>query len=115
MALPLGEDGHEHVGPRDLLTSGGLHVDDSPMDHALEAGRRLRLGWPRHLKSFELIVEIVRDAGSQSFEIDVASTHHICGVPVVDQCEKKVFERSVLVLPLVGVFKRSVERRFETL
>ncbi len=41
VALPLGEDGNEHVGPRHLLPSRGLHMRHGAVDHALEACRRL--------------------------------------------------------------------------
>ncbi len=41
MALPLGEDGDEHVGSRHLLATGRLHMRDRAVDHALEARRRL--------------------------------------------------------------------------
>ena len=60
MALALGEDGDEHVGPRHLLAAGGLHVHHGAMDDALEAGRRLRLGRILGDERAQIVVEIGR-------------------------------------------------------
>ena len=37
----LAKDGDQHVGAGDLLLTGGLHVEDGALHHALEAERRL--------------------------------------------------------------------------
>ncbi len=37
----LTEDGHQHVGAADLSIAGGLHMEDSTLQHPLEAKRGL--------------------------------------------------------------------------
>ena len=36
LALLLAEDRHQHIGPRDFLAPGGLHVKHRSLEHALE-------------------------------------------------------------------------------
>ena len=43
VALALGEDRDQHVRAGHLLAAGGLDVDHRALDHALEAGGRLRV------------------------------------------------------------------------
>jgi len=38
VALALGKDGDEHIGPRYFGPSRGLHVNRGPLDYALEGG-----------------------------------------------------------------------------
>ena len=41
LGLALAEDRDQDVGPRDLFPAGGLHMEDGPLQHALEAQGRL--------------------------------------------------------------------------
>ena len=47
MALTLGEDRDEYVGPCHLLATGRLHVDDGTLNDALKAGGGLGIAPPR--------------------------------------------------------------------
>ena len=43
LGVLLAEQGHQDVGPGDLLLARGLHVEDRPLQDPLEAQRRLGL------------------------------------------------------------------------
>ena len=109
MALALGEDRDEHVGARHLLASRGLHVHDRAMDHALEAGRRLRFGAALVDEVAELGIEIVGDAGAKLVEIDVAGAHDGGRIAIVDQRGEQMLERREFMAALVGVLERAVQ------
>ena len=116
VALALGEDGDEHVGAGDLLAAGGLHVHHRAVHDALEAGRRLRLGGALDVEALgKVVVEIVGDALAQHVEVDEAGLHDGGCVAIIEERQKKMLERGVFVLPLVGIFQRTVQCGFETL
>ena len=111
VALALGEDRDKHIGARNLLAPGGLHMHDGAMDDALEARAwaaaspswsRTRLVSSLSMKSVEL--------GAQPVEIDVAGPHDRRRIPVVEERQKQVFQRGVFVMALVGVFDGAMEQ-----
>jgi hypothetical protein len=109
MALTLGEYRHEHIRAGHLLAARRLDVDNCTVDNPLEARRRLSLRRTIHAQRRKLRVQIFNEAVPQDIEIDVARAHDTGGVAVVDQREQKMLQRGVLVLTLVGVFKRPME------
>ena len=105
MALPLGEDRHQHIGAGHLLAARGLHMGDGAVNHALEAGGRLGVVVRIEHEPGELVVEIAGELVPQQIEIDVAGAHHRRGVAVVDQRQEQMLERRIFVTALVGVLQ----------
>ena len=115
VALALGEDGDQHVGARDLLAPGGLHVHHRAMDHALKSGGGLGLARSLHEQGGELVVEVLGDAAPQLVDVDRAGLHDGRCVAVIEQREQEVLERGVLVMALVGVLQGAMQRGFQAL
>ena len=119
MALPLGEDGDEHVGARHLLASRGLDVDHGALDHPLEPCRRLQSWRPSATRLAQFGIDVFDEVAAQGVEIDVAGAHDGGRVLIVDQRQKQMFERGVFVPPLAregegsmkGLFKAAGEAR----
>jgi hypothetical protein len=107
--FPFGEDRDEHVGARHLGPAGGLHVDRRALDDALEGGGRHRLG-PFDIgdEGRQVILDEVDQRGAQFLKIDAARLHDLLCVRLIDQRQKKMFERGKLVPPGVGIRQRRV-------
>ncbi len=115
VALALREDRDQHVGAGHFFATGRLHVNHRALDHALETRGRLGVvGAVRH-QVFEFGFEIVDEAGAQLVEIDAAGPHHRRRIRVIDQRQQKVFERRILVMPLVGNRQRTMQGLFKAL
>ncbi len=112
MALPLGEDGDEHVRARHLLTAGGLDVNDRALDDALEAGCGLGVFVPVDDEVVELGVDIIGQVAAQAVEVDVAGAHDGGCVLVVHEGEEEMLERRVFLAAFVGGGERLVQRLF---
>jgi len=115
VALALGEDGDEHVGARHLLAARGLDVDHRALDDALEAGRGLGVLVVAGDEVVELGVDIGENGLLQLFEIDVASPHDGRRVGVVEQRQKQMLQRRILMMAFVGEGERLMERPLEAL
>jgi len=113
MALPFGEDGHQHIGAGDILAAGGLDVNDRALDDALETGRGLGVFAVVHHKRAELIVHIAGEGPPQGTEVDFAGAHHGGGFFVVDQRQEQVLQRRIFVLSLIGVSDGAMQGFFE--
>ena len=87
MALALGEQRHQHVGAGHLVTARGLHVNRGALNHALEAGGRLRIARPVGRKAGEILVEEFGQIAAQLVEVDAAGAQHRGGIGVVRQAE----------------------------
>ncbi len=90
-------------------------MHDGAMDHALEAGRRLRLGGVLGNERAQIVVEIGRDAGTQRVDIDRAGAHDGGRVTVVEKGQQQMLEGRVFVAALVGGFERPMQRAFQAL
>jgi hypothetical protein len=73
MALALGEDRHQHVGAGDFLAARGLDMDGGALDHALEAGGRLRIADAVADEAGKLVVDVAAEITPQAFSTAVAS------------------------------------------
>ena len=114
VALPLGEDRDQDVGAGDLFAAGRLHVDNRALDHALEASRRLGVVAAVDDQVVEFGLDVAEQVAAQLVEIDVAGAQYRRSVLIVDQRQKKMLERRVFVMPLVGESERPVQRLLET-
>ena len=72
VALALGEQGDQHVGARHLVAAGGLHMDGGALDHALEAGGRLRVAGTFRDQPGQVLVEELGEVALQLLDIDAA-------------------------------------------
>ena len=115
MAFALGEDRDEHVGARNLLAAGRLHVDHRALDDALEAGGRLGILVVAGDEIVEFGVDIGENGMLQFFEVDVAGAHDGGRLAIVDQREQQMLERRILMMTFVGESKRLVQRLFQAL
>ncbi len=106
MALTLGEDGDEHIGAGNLLAAGRLHMNDGALNDALEACGRFRILVVTGDEVVELGVDIGQNGVLELVEIDVAGAHHGGRLGIVDQGKQQVFERRILMMPLVGECQR---------
>src|SRR5262249_52333544 len=61
----------------------------------------------------QLVVDVAGEALLQLREVHLTSAHDVRSVGIVDERQQQVFERGVLVLTLVGISHRPVERLFE--
>ena len=114
MALPLREDRDENVGAGDLGPARALDMDRRALDHTLEAGGRRRLGaLDVRDQRVELLVEEGDDGLPELVEVDAAGLHHPRRIRLVDEREQEMLEGGQLVLALVGLPERVVDRRFE--
>ena len=114
VALALGEDRHEHVRAGHLVAAGGLDMDHRALDHALEAGRRLRILASVGDQVGELAVDVLDEVAAQNVEIDIAGPHDGGRVLVVDQGEEQVFEGCVFVTALACEREGAVKGLFKT-
>ena len=73
MALPLGEDRDEHVRPRHLFAARALDVDHRPLDHPVEAGRRLGVLLMPGDEVGEFGVDVTDQILAEQVEIDTAA------------------------------------------
>ena len=113
MALALGEDRHQHIGASHLLASGGLDVDVSALDDALEACGRLRIVMLLRHEVLEFVLDIVDDLLLQHVDVDRAGLEDRIGVGVVRQRQEQVLQRRIFVVPVVGQGQGTVERLFK--
>ena len=110
MTFALGKDRDEHVRAGHLFAAGRLHMDDRPLDDALEPGRRLGVLVTVGDQVVELGIDIFGEIALELIHVDVARPHHGDRVPVVDQGQEQMFERRVFVAALVGEREGAVER-----
>ena len=113
MAFPLGEHRDEHVGAGDLLAAGGLDVDCRPLQHALEARRRLCVVAMGSDEIGELVVDVVQHLAAQAVEVDAAGPQYRDRILVLGQRQQQMLERCVFVAALVGMGESPMQRLFE--
>ena len=87
---------------------------DRPVNDPLEPGRGLRFAAIVQNQAFKFVIDIVGKLLAELIEIDIAGTHNGRRIGVIQQSQKQVLERRILVAALVGIFEGSVERLFKT-
>ena len=113
VALALGEHRDKHVGAGDLLAPGGLDVDRGALQHALETCRRLRILAMAGDKVGQLVIDIGQHLAAQPVEIDAAGAQYRNRVLVFRQGEQQMLERRILMMPLIRMGQRAMQRFFE--
>ena len=113
MALALREDGHQHIGARDVVAARALNVDDGALDHPLEAGGRLGVVAVRGSQCRQIGVDIEGQRRFQRRQIDIAGRHHTGRVRVIDQGEQEMLQGGVFVPALVRIVNGPVQGFFE--
>ena len=109
MALALGEDGDEHIGPRHLLTARRLHMRHRAVDHALEPRCRLGIAMGVEHQARELVVEIGGELVAHHVDIDVAGAHHCRRVAIVKQRKEQMLQRRIFMAALIGILQSAPE------
>ncbi len=110
----FGKDRHQHIGARDLVPAGALHMNGSALDDALEGGGGDRFGaFDIGDEGGQVIVDEFVERLAKLVEIDVAGLHDARGVGFVEKREQEVLERGKLVPAGVGQSQRAVDRLFK--
>src|SRR5687768_5105973 len=89
-------------------------MDHRPLDHALEAGRRLGILASVRDEVGEFAVDVIHEVAAKDVEIDIAGPHDGGRILVIDQGQEKVFEGCVFVAALAGKSEGSVKGLFKT-
>ncbi len=113
MALALGEDGDQHVGARDFLAAGGLHMDHGALDHPLETGGRLGVLVQFGGEIGQFVLDVGDEALAQHVEIDRTGAHHRRRVRIVEQAQQQMFERRIFVPALGSGRQGAMQSLFE--
>src|SRR5439155_17686170 len=114
MALPLGENRHQHVGSGDFIATGGLDMNDRPLNDPLEPGGRLRVLPIVGNEIGKLVVDVILEIVPQYVEIDAAGTHHGSSILVVDKREEEMFQGCIFMAAFIGDGERTMKRLLET-
>ena len=110
MALAFSKQGHQHVGARDFVAAGILHVQNGALHHALEPGGGLGVFAVLNHQGQKLIVDVFEQGLAQRLGVDIAGLHDLDGVGVIGQSEQQVLERGIFVMPVAGEHHRAVQR-----
>ena len=113
MALALGKDRHEHVGPGHFFPARRLHVNHRALDHPLEAGRRLGVFSARHDQACEVMIDVIFEVGAKLLQVHAASAHHRRRITVIHQRQQQMLQRGIFVTAVAGQRQRPVQGLFE--
>ncbi len=113
MALALGEQGDQDVGPAHLVAAGGLDVDGGALHDALEPGRGLGIARTIGGKAGQVLLKELPEIGPQLVEVDAAGPQHRRGVGIVRQPQEQMLERRILVVAIAGERQGAMQRLFE--
>jgi hypothetical protein len=114
VAFALGKDGHQHVGAGYFLAARRLDVDHRALNDALEAGCGLGILVITCDQVAEFLVDIVAYRAAQLVDIDIARAHDRRSIGILDQRQQQMLKRGILVMPLIGIGQRLMDRLFET-
>ena len=90
-------------------------MDYRTLHDALESSGRLGIVGTFRDQVFKFGFEIVDQTAAQLVEVDTACAHHGGGIRVIDQRKQQMFERRILMMPLVCDGKRTVQGLFKAL
>ncbi|MND48643.1 hypothetical protein D3C80_395680 [compost metagenome] len=88
-------------------------MDDCALNHALESGRGFGILIIACDEIIQFTVDVICNDPFEMLQIDVTGAHHCTCILIVDQGKQKVFERRILVMPLVRDGKRLMQRPFK--
>jgi hypothetical protein len=60
------------------------------------------------------LVDIVAYRAAQLVDIDIARAHDRRSIGILDQRQQQMLKRGILVMPLIGIGQRLMDRLFET-
>ena len=113
MALALGEQRNQDIGPRHLVSPGILDVQDRTLDDALKTRGGLGVLAILDDKGHQVVVDIFAQGLPENLAVDVTGLQHLGRVRVVDQGQKQVFERRVFVVAIAREFDGAVQGLFQ--
>jgi hypothetical protein len=90
--LLLAEDRDQHVGDRDFLLAARLHVEHRPLQHALEAERRLHVALLAGRQARRRLVDELLQFGLQLGGIRAAGLQDLADLRRVDDREQQVLD-----------------------
>ena len=110
----LAEDGHEHIGPGDLLLAvgGGLDMHDGPLNDPLEAQRGLGVDVVGALDDRRVLGDVASQGFAQDIHVDCAGPKDVCRRWVVEQGQEQMLHGDELMTLLAGFHKGHVETDF---
>jgi hypothetical protein len=88
-------------------------VNRRPLQHALEAGRRLRVVAMGGNEIGQLVIDIIQDLAAQPVELDAARAQYGDGILILGKRQQQMFERRIFVTALIGVGESPMQRLFE--
>jgi hypothetical protein len=98
IALALGKDRDEDVGPGHFGPARGLHMDRGALDHALERGGGHGFGAVDvGDEGRQIVLDEFFEAVAQLVQIDRTGPHHAGGVRFIDQGKQQMLQRGKLV------------------
>ena len=113
VALLLAEDRDQHVGDADFLLAARLHVEHRPLQHALEAQRRLHLALLAFLQARRGLVDVFLELLLELAQIRAAGAQDLPHLGRVEDGEQQVLDRQVFVTRLTRLVKGVVETIFK--
>ena len=110
----LAEDGHEHIGPGDLLLAvgGGLDMHDGPLNDPLKAKCGLGVDIVGALNDGRVLGDVAREGLAQDIHVDCAGPKDVCRGWVVEQGQEQVLHGDEFMTLLAGFHKGHVETDF---
>jgi hypothetical protein len=113
MALTFGEKGYEHIRAGHLLAARILHVQNRALNNALETRCRFRVFTILDDKRQEFMIDVFDEGAPQSLEVHIAGLHYLRGIRIVEQSQKQMLKRRVLVVTVARQLDGAVEHLFE--
>ena len=89
-------------------------MQHSALHHPLKTGGRFGVLAVLNGQRGEIFVDIFRQSGTEDFQVDIAGTHHLRCVAVIDQRKKQMFQRGVFVMALARQPDGAAQCLFET-
>ena len=95
--LPLAKDGDQHIRARHLFLAGGLYVEHGPLQHTLEAQRRLGLPVLARRKHRRVLVHEGGELAPQLIHVRSHGPQYAGRVWLVHQGQQEVLDRHKLM------------------
>ena len=114
VAFTLRKQRDKDIGARHLIPAGILDVQHRALHHALETGGGLRVLPILDHQSHQFLIDIAQQGLAQRLAIGIAGLHHLSGIGIIDQRQKKMFERRILVMAVGRQLYGAVEGLLKT-